>query len=85
MLLQVEQMHKMTSILLKMVKVVILSENSCHFVSCSACNNNYFLLHYGFTILAECLTSIRLLICTPISENQGLIQTLEKCQIWCKP
>ena len=28
----------MTSILLKMVQVVILIENSCHFVSCSACN-----------------------------------------------
>ena len=35
-------MHKMTSILLKMVEVVILSENSCHFVSCSACNNIFF-------------------------------------------
>ena len=33
MLLQAEQMNKMTSISLKMVKVVILSENSCHFVS----------------------------------------------------
>ena len=32
MLLQAEQMHKMTSISLKMVKVVILSENRCHFV-----------------------------------------------------
>ena len=31
-----DQMHKMTYISLKMVKVVILSENSCHFVSCSA-------------------------------------------------
>jgi hypothetical protein len=29
---------------LKMVEVVILSENSCHFVSCLACNNSYFLL-----------------------------------------
>ena len=38
MFLQAEQMHKMTSILLKMVEVVILSKNSCHFVSCSACN-----------------------------------------------
>ena len=43
-LLQAEQMHKMTSISLKMVEVVILSENSGHFVSCSACNNSYFLL-----------------------------------------
>jgi len=42
MLLQAEQMHKMTSISLKMVEVVILCENSCHFVSCSACNNSYF-------------------------------------------
>ena len=31
---QSEQMHKMTSISLKMVIVVILSENSCHFVTC---------------------------------------------------
>ena len=38
MLLQAEQMHKMTTISLKKVEVhVILSENSCHFVSCSAC------------------------------------------------
>ena len=44
MLLQAEQMHKMTSISLKMVEVVILSENSCHFVSFSACNIAYFLL-----------------------------------------
>ena len=29
---------------LKMVEVVILSENRCHFVSCLACNNSYFLL-----------------------------------------
>ena len=36
MLLQAEQMHKMTSVSLKMPKVVILSENSCHFVICSA-------------------------------------------------
>ena len=49
------------------------------------CISNVNPLSYGFTMLAECLTSIRLLICTPISENQGLIQTLEKCQIWCKP
>jgi hypothetical protein len=35
MLLQAEQMYKMTSISLKMVKVVILSENSFHFVICS--------------------------------------------------
>ena len=44
MLLQAEQMLKTTSISLKMVKVVILSENSCHFVSYSACNNSCFLL-----------------------------------------
>ena len=31
MLLQAKQMHKMTSISLKMLRVVILSENSCHF------------------------------------------------------
>jgi hypothetical protein len=43
MLLQAEQMHKMTSISLKMVEVVILTENSCNFVSCSACNS-FFLL-----------------------------------------
>ena len=36
MMLQAEQMHKMTYISIKMVKAV--SENSCHFVSCSACN-----------------------------------------------
>ena len=29
-------MHKMRSISLKMVQIVILSENSCHFVNCSA-------------------------------------------------
>ena len=47
MLLQPEKMHmhKMTSISLKMVEVVTLSENS--FVSCSACNNSYFLLSLG--------------------------------------
>ena len=38
-LLQLEQMHKMTSISLKTVKFVILSENKCYFVSCSACHN----------------------------------------------
>ena len=37
MMLYIEQMHKM-------VEVVILSENSWHFVSRSACNNSYFLL-----------------------------------------
>ena len=42
--IQAEQIHKMTAISLKMVEVVILGENSCHFVSCSACNNIYFLL-----------------------------------------
>ena len=36
-LLQAEQMHKIS---LKMVEVVILSDNSCHFVSCSAFNSN---------------------------------------------
>jgi len=40
MLLQAEQMHKMTSISLKMVEVVVLSENRCHFVSSSAFNNS---------------------------------------------
>ena len=39
MLLQAQQMHKMTSISLKMVKVISLIENSCHFVSCSAWDN----------------------------------------------
>ena len=43
-LLQAEQMNKMTTISLKMAKVVILSENNCHFVSYSACNNSYFFL-----------------------------------------
>ena len=43
-LLKAEQMHKMTSISLKIVKLVILNENRCHFVTCSACNNSYFLL-----------------------------------------
>ena len=42
MFLQAEQMHKMTIISLKIVEVVILSENTGHFVSCSACNNSYF-------------------------------------------
>ena len=42
MLLQAEQMHKMTSISLKIVRVVTLSENSCHFVSWSAFNNSFF-------------------------------------------
>jgi hypothetical protein len=32
MLLQADQMHKITDISLKMVKVVIFSENSCHFL-----------------------------------------------------
>ena len=27
-----------------MIKVIILSANSCHFVTCSACNNSCFLL-----------------------------------------
>ena len=34
MLLQAEQIHKITYISLKMIEVIILSENSCHFVSC---------------------------------------------------
>ena len=42
-IVQAEQMHKMTFVSLKMVEVVILSEISCHFVSCSVCNS-YFLL-----------------------------------------
>ena len=42
MLLQPEQMHKMTTISLKIVEVVILNKKSYHFVSCSACNNIYF-------------------------------------------
>ena len=33
MLLQAEQMHKMTYILFKMDEVVILSENGCNFVN----------------------------------------------------
>ena len=41
-LLKAKQMHKMTTITFIMVDVVILSENSCHFVSCSAYNNSYF-------------------------------------------
>jgi len=44
MLLQAEQMHKMTSISLKMVELVILIESNCHFDSYSACNNSYCLL-----------------------------------------
>ena len=43
MLLQAEQMHKTVSISFKMVIVVILSGDSCHFVSCSACKSSYFL------------------------------------------
>ena len=50
MLLQAEQMHKMTSISLKMAEVVILSENSCHFVYCSACKHSYFLLSFKLEI-----------------------------------
>ena len=41
-LLQAEHIRNMTIISLKLVKVVILSENSCHFVSCSACKNGNF-------------------------------------------
>ena len=44
MLLQAEQMHKMASNSLKMVEVVILNENSCHFVSRSACNYSDLIL-----------------------------------------
>ena len=44
MMLQAEQIYKMTYISLKMVKVVILSENNCHFVSCSACKNSFLSL-----------------------------------------
>ena len=44
MLLQAEQMHKRTSISLQMIKIVILNENSCCFVSRLACNNSNFLL-----------------------------------------
>ena len=57
---QAEQMHKMTSISLKMVEVVILSENSSHFVSCLACNNIYFLL------------SLREVMCWTNTKNEGL-------------
>ena len=32
---------QMTPISHKMLKLVIFSENSCHFVSCSVCNNSY--------------------------------------------
>jgi hypothetical protein len=46
MLLQAEEMHKMTTISLKMVEVVVLFEKSCRFVSCSACNNSYFLFQF---------------------------------------
>ena len=42
--IKAEQNHKMTSTSLKMVEVVILSENSCDFVSCSACSDSCFLL-----------------------------------------
>ena len=38
-------MHKMISTSLKMVKVVILSKNSYHFVSYSACNNSHEISH----------------------------------------
>ena len=44
MLLQGEQMDKMTFISLKMVEVFILRENSCHFVSCSACINGQVII-----------------------------------------
>jgi hypothetical protein len=44
MLLQAEQMHKMTTISLKIVEVVTLNENTCHFVSFSVCKYSYFFL-----------------------------------------
>ena len=44
MLLQAEKMHKMTSILLKMVEIVILSESSCHFVNLLALQAVFFFL-----------------------------------------
>ena len=34
----------------KKINVVILSENSCHFVSLSACNNSYFLLSLRYVL-----------------------------------
>ena len=44
-LCKAQQIHKIQKLFsLKMVKVVILSENGCHFVSCSTCNNSNFLL-----------------------------------------
>ena len=39
---QAGQTHKMTSISLKIVEVVILSEDSCRFVSCSALTVIFF-------------------------------------------
>ena len=42
MLLQAKQIHKMTSISLNTVKVVILSKIICHFVSWSSCSNSHF-------------------------------------------
>ena len=42
MLLQAEQMPKMTTISNKIVEVVFLSENKGHYVSRSALNNSYF-------------------------------------------
>ena len=41
MLLQAEQMHKMTTFSLKIVEVAIFSENSCHFVSSSVCKKSH--------------------------------------------
>ena len=40
---QPEQIHKIHPKWSWVKNVVILSENSCHFVSCSACNNKDFL------------------------------------------
>ena len=43
-LLQAEQMHKITSISLKMVEVIILSESSCHFVNLVSFSSSSFFL-----------------------------------------
>ena len=49
MFLQAEQMHKMTSISLKMVEVVILSENSCHFVHLLSLQQHLFSSQFGIS------------------------------------
>ena len=51
--LQAEQMQEVTSISIKIVKFIILSENSCHYVSCSACNQSYFLLHHKMGLMLD--------------------------------